>query len=67
MNAKKLVHLALPEATHTRLKELAKATGRTIPGYLRWLVNCHFRELDQSGKDEKQFPVLHLHEDEESF
>lgn len=67
MGIKKLVHLALPEATHARLKELAEATGRTIPGYLRWLVNCHFRELDQSGKDEKQFPVLYLYEDEESF
>ena len=62
---KKLVHLTLPAAVYTRLKKLADATDRTVPGYLRWLVNRHFWELDRENK--KQSPDLHLPEDGELF
>lgn len=44
---KKIVSASLPEETHARLRTLADDTLRTIPGYIRMLVNQHLRQLDK--------------------
>lgn len=48
---KKRVCAALTEKDHARLTQLALESGRTLPGYLRWLLHRHFRELDRSDSD----------------
>ena len=40
---KKRVCVTLTERDHDRL---ARETGRTPPGYLRYLLHTHFRERD---------------------
>lgn len=45
--AKKRVCVIIPRKEHERLTCLASETGRTAAGYLRWLLNRHFRELDR--------------------
>ena len=43
---KKNVCVMLPPQDHSRLSQLAEETGRTLAGYLRWLLHRHFREQD---------------------
>ena len=42
----KKVHVALTQEDHDRLSKLAEQEGRSRPGYLRWLLHRHFREVD---------------------
>ena len=41
----KTVHVSIPEASYRRLKKLAEETGRTVPGYVRYLLNQEFVRL----------------------
>lgn len=41
----KTVHVSIPEASYRRLQKLAEETGRTIPGYVRYLLNQEFVRL----------------------
>lgn len=43
---KKTVSLLLPMAQYERLRELALATDRTVPGYIRALLSRYLRQLD---------------------
>lgn len=43
---KKNVCVMLTPQDHSRLSQLAEETGRTLAGYLRWLLHRHFREQD---------------------
>ena len=45
---KKRVCVTLPGREHHRLSGIAKETGRTPAGYLRWLLHDHFRKLDET-------------------
>lgn len=49
--AKKRVCVMLTPPDHERLSRLAAASGRTLPGYLRWLLHRHFREKDRHAPD----------------
>ena len=51
-NAKKRVCVIIPQKEHERLSRMASETGRTAAGYLRWLLNRHFRELDKGEQEE---------------
>lgn len=47
MNApKKRVQLMLDHQSYDRLKELADASKRTVPGYIRWMIHCYLYERD---------------------
>lgn len=43
---KKYISVTLTQQDHDRLSQLAAASSRTLPGYLRWLLHRHFREQD---------------------
>lgn len=43
---KKNVCVMLTPQDHSRLSQLAGESGRTLAGYLRWLLHRHFREQD---------------------
>jgi len=43
---KKTVSLLLPKAQYERLRELAQAVDRTVPGYIRVLLSRYLRQLD---------------------
>lgn len=52
MNAakgKRQLTLTLTEDAYKRLQVLAVQTDRTVPGYIRWILNEYLRELDKSG------------------
>lgn len=52
MNAakgKRQLTLTLTETAYERLQVLAEETDRTVPGYIRWILNEYLRELDKSG------------------
>lgn len=51
-DAKKRVCVTIPQREHERLSRIAGETGRTAAGYLRWLLNQHFRELDKGEQEE---------------
>lgn len=48
---KKRVCVTLNLRDHQRLSQLAEETGRTLAGYLRWLLHRHFREQDHPDTD----------------
>lgn len=50
-SVKKQIYVTLTEQDHERLSRLARETGRTRPGYPRWLLYRHFRELDRGAPD----------------
>lgn len=52
-NSKKSVCVAISMQDHERLVRLAKETGRTKSGYLRWLLHEHFRQQDVQNKKYK--------------
>lgn len=41
----KIIHVSLPEASYRRLEKLAAETDRTVPGYVRYLINQEFIRL----------------------
>ncbi|MDE7218873.1 MAG: hypothetical protein K2O45_04535 [Oscillospiraceae bacterium] len=43
---KKRVQLVISDTIYSRLKNLSEASGRTVPGYLRWRVHNHLEKLD---------------------
>ena len=49
--AKKTVCVTLTKPDHDHLSQLAEETGRTLAGYLRWLLHRHFREQDHHAPD----------------
>ena len=49
---KKRICVTIPQKEHERLSRMAGETGRTAAGYLRWLLNRHFRELDRGEQEE---------------
>nr|WP_325180289.1 hypothetical protein [uncultured Oscillibacter sp.] len=49
---KKRISVIIPQKEHERLSHMAGETGRTAAGYLRWLLNQHFRELDKGEQEE---------------
>ena len=54
MNKNKTEHksvcVTIEKQDHERLARMAWETGRTVPGYIRWLVNQHLRETDTQKK-----------------
>lgn len=48
---KKRVCVTFTKPDHDRLSQLAEETGRTLAGYLRWLLHRHFREQDHHAPD----------------
>lgn len=46
---KRQLTLTLTETAYERLQVLAEETDRTVPGYIRWILNEYLRELDKSG------------------
>lgn len=45
---RKTVQVALSEEDYKQLTQLARESGRTAPGYLRWLLHRHLREQDRA-------------------
>lgn len=45
----KKVVVGIPLKQYDTLKELAEESGRTIPGYVRWLIWKHLEEMDISA------------------
>lgn len=43
---RKIVHVTLSEPAYVQLKMLAIDTGRTMPGYIRYLIHQEFAALD---------------------
>ncbi len=43
---KKVVSVTMPVELYERLKKLADATNRTVPGYIRQLLNRHLPSMD---------------------
>lgn len=43
---RKIVHVTLSEPAYVQLKMLAIDTGRTVPGYIRYLIHQEFATLD---------------------
>lgn len=43
---RKTIVVKIPEATYEQIKKLAQETGRTVPGYIRYLIH---RELKSKG------------------
>lgn len=43
----KTVYLKLALPLHTQLTELANATHRTLPGYIRQIIKHYVRHLEQ--------------------
>ena len=41
----KVIHVGIPEPAHRQLKKLAAETGRTVPGYVRYLIIQDFQRL----------------------
>ena len=39
---RKIVHVTLSEPAYVQLKALAIDTGRTVPGYIRYLIHQEF-------------------------
>lgn len=50
-DTKKHVYVTLTKPDHDRLSQLAAESGRTLPGYLRWLLHRHFKEQDHPAPD----------------
>ena len=44
---KRRVCVTLTEKDHTRLSQMARESLRSPAGYLRWLLNRHFAQLDE--------------------
>lgn len=48
---KKNVFVTLTQQDHDHLSQLAEENGRTLAGYLRWLLHRHFREQEHHAPD----------------
>ena len=49
-SSKKIVSVVLTAYDYCQLTELSQENGRTRPGYLRWLLHRHFREIEAERK-----------------
>ena len=41
----KVLSVSIPEAAHEQLQKIATETGRTVPGYIRYLITQEFQRL----------------------
>lgn len=41
----KVLYVSIPEAAHQQLERIAAETGRTVPGYVRYLIIREFERL----------------------
>lgn len=53
----KVIHISIPKPAYQQLQKLALQTGRTVPGYVRYLIIQEFQRLnlpiyviDRSGR-----------------
>ena len=46
---KHVVHVSISKSAHQQLQKLAEETGRTVPGYVRYLIVQEFQR--QGGED----------------
>lgn len=44
---KKQICVIVTEQDFAKLSQLAEKTGRTVPGYMRWLLHQHFYHLNK--------------------
>lgn len=51
ISGKKRIQLVISDTIYSHLKNLSEASGRTIPGYLRWLIHSHLEKLDTESND----------------
>ena len=42
----KVIHVSIPKPAHQQLQRLAAESGRTVPGYVRYLITQEFQRLD---------------------
>lgn len=42
----KVIHVSIPKPAYHQLQKLALQTGRTVPGYVRYLIIQEFQRLD---------------------
>ncbi|MBQ3135455.1 MAG: hypothetical protein IJB75_06560 [Oscillospiraceae bacterium] len=49
--AKKTVSLILPQETYDKLKRLANEDYRSVPSYLRVMINNNLRRLESAPKE----------------
>lgn len=42
----KVIHISIPKPAYQQLQKLALQTGRTVPGYVRYLIIQEFQRLN---------------------
>lgn len=42
----KAIHVSLPEPAYQQLQQIAAESGRTVPGYVRYLIIQDFQRLE---------------------
>ena len=42
----KVIHISIPKPAYHQLQKLALETGRTVPGYVRYLIIQELQRLD---------------------
>lgn len=42
----KVIHVSIPKPAHQQLQRLAAESGRTVPGYVRYLITQEFQRLN---------------------
>ena len=40
------IHVSIPETAYHQLKKISEETGRTVPGYVRYLIIQEFQRLE---------------------
>lgn len=53
---RKQVCVTMTEKDYNRLYFLSKESCRTLPGYIRWIIQQHFETLDQQPPDDRPSP-----------
>ena len=42
----KVIHVSIPEPAYQQLRQIAAESGRTVPGYVRYLIIQEFQRLN---------------------